>query len=592
MSLARQATAKPDQKMLGYSGNRHTSPSENGTLQSNSNRWGHWLSFSTGFPVIAGALCAIALMFNICGLVHGWQQIILPEGRVSALPTPGWTTGLRATSLVLSAGADAVYLLFMVLHSDSLSGYMVTACGWLASAVILFVLIGIETQQHRQAQTNTQQHLIYTESFYACIIAAGLYTLTAILLAIYILSVKAKTFTSADKRLIECTSIVFRVNIFVILLLGGAAIYSSIEGWSLIDALYFTDYTLLTIGIGDLSPQTHLGRSLLFPYATGGIISLGLVITSVTSFTSRIRDMKLRHRIKKARQEFFSARASENDPVEIPFPKWKEILKLHTVKSDFYRRRRWAELGLFLVAWFLLWFLSAAVLRQSEKQDGWTYFVALYFTFTSLTTIGYGDYYPTSNFGRVFFVFWSLLALPILTNLVSVMGDVFHGWLIYFSSHIWRHVFHQGRTRLHHEHECSRHSYVTSNVSNVPSGLGWTGHAHVKSRMISTQFRLQLSEEIQNLASMMRDESLERKEHICCTWSRIIPLLHAGEYDATCSSERTLPFVTVKSEHEIMTKFMDPLKELADRNAEISWMLTLLVEKLCLDLRNELSEMM
>lgn len=204
----------------------------------------------------------------------------------------------------------------MVLHSDSLNGYMVTACGWLVSAVILFVLIGIEAQKHRQAQGNAQQHVIYTESFYACIIAAGLYTLTAILLAIYIASVKAKTFTSADKRLIECTSIVFRVNVFIILRLGGAAIDSSIEGWSLIDALHSTDYTLLTIGVGDLSPQTHLGRSLLIPYATGGIISLGLVITSITSFISQMRHMKLRHRIKKARQELFSARASGNDPVE------------------------------------------------------------------------------------------------------------------------------------------------------------------------------------------------------------------------------------------------------------------------------------
>ncbi|KAJ5382069.1 uncharacterized protein N7496_004497 [Penicillium cataractarum] len=498
------------------------------------------------------------------------------------------TTGLKTTSLVVSAGADAVYLLFMVLHLDSLKGYMVTVCGWLVSAVILFNLIGIETQQHQQAQANTNQHSIYTESFYACIIAAGLYTLSAILLAVYMLSAKAKTFTSADRRLIECTSIVFRVNIFVIFLLGGAAIYSSIEGWSLIDALYFTDYTLLTIGIGNLTPQTHLGRSLLFPYATSGIVSLGLVITSMTSFISRIRDMKLRHIIQTARQGFSSAAVLENEPLEIRFPKWTEIMELHTIKSDFYRRRRWAELGLSLIAWFLLWFLSAAIFRQSETQDDWTYFVALYFTFTSLTTIGYGDYYPQSNFGRVFFVFWSLLALPILTNLVSVMGDVFHTWLKYISSHVWRHLFYKCRTREPHEHECTRHSYITS---NVPSGLGCTEHTQVKSRMVSIQFQLQLAQEIQSLLSAMTDESLEHKEKICCTWSRIIPLLHAGEYNASCSSERT-PFVPPKSENEMMTKFMDPLKEPADRNAEISWMLTLLVEKLCLDLRNELSEIM
>ena len=41
----------------------------------------------------------------------------------------------------------------------------------------------------------------------------------------------------------------------------------------------------------------------------------------------------------------------------------------------------------------------------------------------SLLTIGYGDFKPTSNSGKPFFVFWSLLAVPTLTILISNMGD-------------------------------------------------------------------------------------------------------------------------------------------------------------------------
>jgi hypothetical protein len=60
------------------------------------------------------------------------------------------------------------------------------------------------------------------------------------------------------------------------------------------DALYFTDYTLLTIGLGNIAPQTHLGRSLLFPYAILGITSLGFLVTTIASFADQMRELKLR----------------------------------------------------------------------------------------------------------------------------------------------------------------------------------------------------------------------------------------------------------------------------------------------------------
>lgn len=40
-----------------------------------------------------------------------------------------------------------------------------------------------------------------------------------------------------------------------------------------------------------------------------------------------------------------------------------------------------------------------------------------------MLTIGYGDFEPMSNSGKPFFVFWSLLAVPTLTILISDMGD-------------------------------------------------------------------------------------------------------------------------------------------------------------------------
>ena len=270
--------------------------------------------------------------------------------------------------------------------------------------------------------------------------------------------------------MIECTSVILRLITFMVFLLGGAAVYSAIEGWSFMDAVYFTDYTLLTIGVGNFVPKTHLGRSLLFPYATAGIIALGLVISSIASFARNMRRMKLRFKLKETRidtheredscRRIDSPHNNEKQSTLVPasaqFPSRSEVYR---IKFDYYRRRRWEALLLFLVAWFVLWLISAIIFRRSERSQDWSYFAALYFTYTSLTTIGYGDLYPISNFGKVFFVFWSLLATPVLTNLVTAMGEIGVRTFTHFSGYMWRVGVLRARPRQHHRHGIIRRSH-------------------------------------------------------------------------------------------------------------------------------------
>lgn len=522
----------------------------------------------------------------------------------------------------------------MITHIDPIKGFMVTVTGWLASAIILFSLIGIEARQHQKAQA--QQALIYTQNFFAGVISAGLYVLTAFLLSIYMVSLKISPFSSTDRRKIECTSIVLRVTSFAILLLGGAAVYSDIEGWSLMDSLYFTNYTLLTIGIGNFAPKTHLGRGLLFPFATMGITSLGLVVTSVASFTDKMREIKIKRNIGETRREFRNTYSKETtdglstvegDQFRFPsvkahIPKCEEIIKIRNAKFEFYRRTRWADLGFFLAAWFVLWLASAGVFYHSEKEANWTYFVALYFTYTSLTTIGYGDLFPTSNFGKVFFIFWSLLAIPVLTNLVTVIGNIFHIWLAVCSGWIRRHVFRRDGTS-EHKHEHMRRSGFVAKKEPLDPGLRDSGISierreqpdlqtrqglpatHVRfetnnslkdeqyqttSGMAVTHYRLLLLEEIEDLISVTRDDSLEHQEELCCRWARIIPMLEPKD-DGGSLSNLLLPlFMPPKFEKMTGGMFKGREKKISERNVEILWMVTLLVEKLSLDLRQELHE--
>ena len=63
---------------------------------------------------------------------------------------------------------------------------------------------------------------------------------------------------------------------------SGAAIFYATEGFTFSESVYFVDVTVTTVGFGDsVVPNTNLGRALVMPYAIIGIISLGLVITSI-----------------------------------------------------------------------------------------------------------------------------------------------------------------------------------------------------------------------------------------------------------------------------------------------------------------------
>ena len=59
-----------------------------------------------------------------------------------------------------------------------------------------------------------------------------------------------------------------------ILILTGMVFYHQWEGWSWLDSLYFSVVTLTTVGYGDLSPQTSVGKIFTMIYI---ILGLGIL---------------------------------------------------------------------------------------------------------------------------------------------------------------------------------------------------------------------------------------------------------------------------------------------------------------------------
>ena len=312
----------------------------------------------------------------------------------------------------------------------------ITIVGWYLSS---FLLVGdISAIVHIVKKPHQRRAL--TQGYYYAIFAAVLYFIISTLMVITVYGARKGHYSKEFKLNTSQRTLMLQTMSFMIYMLGGAGVFAKVEGWMFPDALYFTDYTLLTVGIGDYAPLTHLGRGLIFPYAIGGIVILGLVVGSIRSLVlergkkklgSRMvekkREEKLQRLLKKGKGHKLKPVKNEKTAREIDMSererREEEFNFMREIQSKAASQQKWMALFISGSAWCFLWFIGALVFYFAEHEQQWTYFQSLYFAHTSLLTIGYGDFKPFSNSGKAFFVLWSLLAVPTLTILISNMGD-------------------------------------------------------------------------------------------------------------------------------------------------------------------------
>jgi hypothetical protein len=65
---------------------------------------------------------------------------------------------------------------------------------------------------------------------------------------------------------------IFSLLALVLVVLGtGTIVYSHLEGWSLLDSLYFSTVTMTTIGYGDLTPTTPTSKLFTILFVLSGV---------------------------------------------------------------------------------------------------------------------------------------------------------------------------------------------------------------------------------------------------------------------------------------------------------------------------------
>jgi potassium channel subfamily K len=382
----------------------------------------------------------------------------------------------NSISLVFGIAANIATLLMRSDISFPLSRYLLQlvfatiACGYIAA----LILIALVVSAFKELQEPSPVEHAFTEAYFYAIEAAALYFLTSsfVIYTAYMIWNSHRTRDDLANQFggghlsLKILTIIFMAYILI-----GAKIFSHIEGWRYLDGVFWADVTILTVGFGDFKPMTHLGRALLFPYAAFGIFFLFLILYCVTQvvferggslWEARIRDQQRRREVQRRKTNGRPRTLKSTTPeIQPPLPtfynprttkkthllpagqqtsnnsssdgekiskKWKhearerrreEFEKMQEIALRATSRRIFLSIGLWLLFSIFLWMGGAVLFYLSEHHQGWTYFNAVYFTFISLLTIGYGDNNLISMPGKAIFVLWSLIVIPSLTMLIS-----------------------------------------------------------------------------------------------------------------------------------------------------------------------------
>lgn len=231
-------------------------------------------------------------------------------------------------------------------------------------------------------QAQPAQNHFLTSAFYYAVWAASLYFIIASLMCVTVYGANKGYYEKSFKLTTSQRSLMLQTMSFFVYLMVGALIWSKLEGWEYLDAVYWTNVTLLTIGLGDYVPSTTAGKALLFPYAVGGIVTLGLVVGSIRTLVLERGEEKLTARITESRRStaidhinvdhntirvgWFTKTAFKVESGMLPAQRREEEFNvMRAVQVLAERERRYFALALSAGVALILWFVGAAIFYVS-----------------------------------------------------------------------------------------------------------------------------------------------------------------------------------------------------------------------------------
>ena len=161
-------------------------------------------------------------------------------------------------------------------------------------------------------------------------------------------------------------------------------------------AVFIADYLLRWI-TADMKYQAKKGIAFLrYPFSFFAIVDLLSILPSLTVLNSGFKLFRL-FRLNKAFKALRLLRYSKS---------------FNLILSVIKREKKGLLAVCVLAGGYIM--LSALIMFQVEPDSFETFFDAVYWAVVTLTTVGYGDIYPTSDIGRVVSMLSSFMGIAIV----------------------------------------------------------------------------------------------------------------------------------------------------------------------------------
>ncbi|GKZ00517.1 hypothetical protein MPSEU_001004100 [Mayamaea pseudoterrestris] len=231
-----------------------------------------------------------------------------------------------------------------------------------------------------------------------------------------------------------CFSVIF----MLIYLTLGTVFFVQQADWTIADSLLFSVYTITTVGYGHLEhPQTPAFQMYTIMFIFIGIACLTIMVAQVyqcmaleatrAQHAQDIRDMSRQQATFLSRSQVAhpaaapttSSNGSVVDEIVMNRDSWSDHLLRWMFRARVFFRDN--EYGRSISVLFPFLGLILAGSLVVGPIEGWTVVESLYFAVVSLTTTGYGDYYPT----RTASIWYCVLWLPFSIGFMSLfLGNV------------------------------------------------------------------------------------------------------------------------------------------------------------------------
>jgi potassium channel subfamily K protein 1 len=171
------------------------------------------------------------------------------------------------------------------------------------------------------------------------------------------------------------------------------------QNWSFGNAVFFAGTVLTTIGYGNVSPLTKLGKLFCILFAIIGIPATLLLLYAIIERLMKLTGFML---------AFFTEKVLQ-------------ISNNISVLNQKVKRSHLHVLFALLCTLFVLIFFFIIPAAIYSSIEGWSYLNAFYYCFISLSTVGLGDYVPGESHDQNNLHFYKIASIAYLLVGVTVM---------------------------------------------------------------------------------------------------------------------------------------------------------------------------